>query len=274
MPIGVGEQQDGLYYFRGVPHVVAMKANSGVSLELWHKRMGHPSLQVTKLLPGVSSRDNNSRLNKHCDVCQREKQSRDKFPVSDHRASEIFELVHCDLWDPYRTKASCGASYFWTIVNDFSHSVWIYLLIDKTEVSHTMHMFFSIVERQFSKNVKIVRSDNGTKFTCMTQYFLDHGIIFQTSCVGTLQQNGRVERKHQHILNVGRALRFQGNLPIDFWGECVLIAGYLINRTPSSVLHGKTSYSVLYGKESTYDHLPILGCCACENGGQFKSRSR
>lgn len=50
----------------------------------------------------------------------------------------------------------------------------------------------------------------------MKNYFFEQGIIFQTSCVGTPQQNGRVERKHRHILNVARALRFQGNLPIDF----------------------------------------------------------
>jgi len=89
----------------------------------------------------------------------------------------------------------------------------------------------------------------------MKNYFLENGIIFQTSCTGTPQQNGHVERKHQHILNVARALRFQGCLPIDFWGECVLTAGYLINRTPSSVLNGKTPYRVLYGCDPTYDHL-------------------
>jgi len=36
----------------------------------------------------------------------------------------------------------------------------------------------------------------------MKNYFLENGIIFQTSCMGTPQQNGCVERKHQHILNV------------------------------------------------------------------------
>jgi hypothetical protein len=72
-----------------------------------------------------------------------------------------------------------------------------------------------MVERQYNRKVKIVRSDNGTEFTCMKSYFLEQGIIFQTSCTGTPQQNGRVERKHRHILNVARALRFQGNLPID-----------------------------------------------------------
>lgn len=50
-----------------------------------------------------------------------------------------------------------------------------------------------MIERQFNKQVKIVQTDNGTKFTCMKQYFLDHGIIFQTSYVETPKQNGRVE---------------------------------------------------------------------------------
>ena len=52
----------------------------------------------------------------------------------------------------------------------------------------------------------------------MDEYFLDNGIVFQSTCVGMPQLNGRVERKHQHILNVARALRFQGSLPITFWG--------------------------------------------------------
>jgi len=53
-----------------------------------------------------------------------------------------------------------------------------------------------MMECQFNKQVKNIRTENGTKFACMKNYFLENGIIFQTSCTGTPQQNGRVERKH------------------------------------------------------------------------------
>lgn len=75
-----------------------------------------------------------------------------------------------------------------------------------------------MVTRQFGKTIRTVRSDNGTEFTCLKAYFDANGILHQTSCVGTPQQNGRVERKHRHILNVARALRFQAKLPMRFWG--------------------------------------------------------
>ena len=126
-------------------------------------------------------------MNKNCDVCQRATQSRDKFHVSEHNTSTIFELIHYDLWGPYRTISSCGASYFFTIVDDFSRAIWIYLLVDKKEIPNILKMFFSMVERQFDKQVKILQSDNGIEFTCLKHYFLDRGIIFQTSYTGTPQ---------------------------------------------------------------------------------------
>ncbi|GJU06838.1 retrovirus-related pol polyprotein from transposon TNT 1-94 [Tanacetum coccineum] len=263
MVIGAGERKDGgLFYFREVPTTQVFKTTTTTSIpfDIWHKRLGHPSLEVLKLLPQVNQNKKDRELSQSCDVCHRAKQSHEKFSVSDNKVASIFELIHCDLWGPYKTTSSCGASYFLTIVDDFSRSVWVYLLVHKSEVFESMKMFLAMVKRQFNKHVKIVRSDNGTEFTCMKQFFLDEGIIFQTSCVGTPQQNGRVERKHRHILNVARALRFQSSLPIDFWGECILTAAYLINRTPSSILKGKTPHTVLHNVEPPYNHLRTFGC--------------
>jgi len=53
-------------------------------------------------------------------------------------------------------------------------------LIDKKEVDGFMKDFlFAMVERQFQKKIKIVRSDNGTKFACLKSFFHKNGMIFQ-----------------------------------------------------------------------------------------------
>ncbi|KAH9764454.1 hypothetical protein KPL70_001531 [Citrus sinensis] len=83
-------------------------------------------------LSSLSSEQWNTLLNllssdqcfQNCDVCFRAKQCRDKFVLSNNKASNICELIHCDLWGPYRTASSCGAHYFLTIVDDFSRGVW------------------------------------------------------------------------------------------------------------------------------------------------------
>ena len=84
-----------------------------------------------------------------------------------------------------------------------------------------LQSFISWVETQFDSRVKTLRSNNGREFECMKQYLGTKGITFHSSCTSTPQQNRVVERKHRHLLNVGRALRFQANLPLKFWSESV-----------------------------------------------------
>jgi len=70
--------------------------------------------------------------------------------------------------------------------------------------------------------------------------------------VETPQLNARVERKHQHILNVARALLFQSHLPKQFWCYAVNHAVFLINRVSTPLLGHKTPYQLLY------DSLPDI----------------
>ncbi|XP_049378051.1 uncharacterized protein LOC125842777 [Solanum stenotomum] len=92
------------------------------------------------------------------------------------------------------------------------------------------------------------------------QLFKDLGIIHQRTCPYTPQQNRVAERKHRHLLEVTKTLRFQAKIPLKYWGHCVLAAAYVINRLPSSVLQFQTPYEKLYEKPPILTHLRTIGC--------------
>ena len=183
MLIGAGERErEGLYHFRGLEPVTAMKASVHADLSLWHNRLGHPSSHITGVVSGVTEISSSvENLFTSCDVCLRAKQTRQCFPSSSNNLKEVFDLIHVDLWGPYRTTAFCGSRYFLTIVDDCSRAVCLYLLADKTLVSRQIQNFLAMIERQFSRKVKKIRSDNGTEFMCLSNFFRAQGIVHETS---------------------------------------------------------------------------------------------
>nr|GEZ41365.1 integrase, catalytic core [Tanacetum cinerariifolium] len=115
------------------------------------------------------------------------------------------------------------------------------------------------------RRLKRVRCDNGGEFTSnsMITFCEKNGILLETTCPHTPQQNGVVETKHIHLLETARALRFEANIPKRFWGECILTAAYIINRLPSKVIKNKTPYELVWNEEPIYEDLrifsPVLG---------------
>ncbi|CAL1357037.1 unnamed protein product [Linum trigynum] len=269
--IGLGRLRDGLYYLQWDatvssvhgPGVGAFAASYGEH-SLWHRRLGHPSAEKHSLLRGVLGSAVSGPVKLHCDSCLRAKQTRSVFPSSSITTRGCFELIHVDIRGGYKTPSLDGSRFFLTVVDDFSRATWIYLLKYKSDVEQHIRSFCQMAATQFDCSVKRIQADNGMEFqtTFLRSYYAEHGILLQTSCVNTPQQNGVVERKHRHLLDTARALRFHAGLPVRFWGECVLTATYLINRLPSSVLAGKTPFEVLLGRVPTYTHLHAFGCLA------------
>ncbi|CAN1835494.1 Retrovirus-related Pol polyprotein from transposon TNT 1-94 [Linum perenne] len=179
------------------------------------------------------------------------------FPLSSNRAVAPFDLIHTDIWGPVSQSTYDGNSYFLTIVDDHSRAVWAFLMKHKSETRYLLQNFCIMIQRQFNKKIKIIRSDQGQEFH-MRDFYAEQGIYHQTSCVERQQQNGRVERKHQDILNTARALKFQAGLPLSFWGDCVVHSVHILNRLPTIILSNKTPFEVLYGTKLDYSHLRVF----------------
>ncbi|GJZ46008.1 putative RNA-directed DNA polymerase [Tanacetum coccineum] len=254
--MGTGSMIGGLYYLdQGKKFVNSNVRTCNVSKCLWHNRLGHPADQVLSVLKNkidLSDMDSGGP----CEVCHKAKQTREPFPLSDHKTTSLGQLVHLDVWGPYKVKSKEGYRYFLTIVDDYSRAVWVSMLKGKDEVFSNVVSFYNLIKNQFEKTVKIFRSDNGTEFVNKQfNNFCDiNGIVHQTSCAYTPQQNGVAERKHRHLLNVARALML-----------------------PSAVLSGRSPYELVYKSEPILSHLRSFGCLCfasvLNNSDKFSSRS-
>ena len=120
--IEAGEQRERFCYYK---RPTSNQVNAVKTRCLWHKRLGHPSNDVISMLS--HSLGANCGLNKIkdelCEICLRAKQTRNKFPISQSIAKNVFDLVHCDIWGPYETPSSCGAHYFLSIIDDASREL-------------------------------------------------------------------------------------------------------------------------------------------------------
>jgi len=200
--IGSGDKREELYYLN-LSNKLTSSASKTISnyvplpdSALWHFRLGHLSFSRMKslqsLFPYVHE---DSKAT--CDVCHFAKHRKLLFPESCNKATKPFELIHFDIWGPISICSIHNHLYFLTVVDDFSRYTWITLMKSKGETRQHVIDFITLIENQHDCHVKIVRSDNGPEFN-MPQFY------------------ARVERKHQHILNITRALLFQSHLPNFF----------------------------------------------------------
>ena len=129
----------------------------------------------------------------------------------------------------------------------------------KSDTRPLLVSFYNMICTQFHTKIKVFRTDNAPEFF-LKDFFSANGIIHQHSCVATPQQNSVVKRKHQHILSMARALKFQSNVPLYLLSEYVLTTVHIINRLPSPILKNKSPFEKLYGKIPSYEHLIVFGC--------------
>jgi hypothetical protein len=216
----------------------------------WHTRYGHLGFHGLKLLSkkemvrGLPAIDHVEQL---CESCLTGKQRRHPFSaVSKFRATRSLELVHADLCGLITPLTPGGKRLFLLIVDDKSRYMWLVLLASKDQAAVAMAQLLARLEVEVGEKLGMLRTDYGDEFTAQAfaNHCADHGVQRHFTTLYTPQQNGVVERRNQTVLGMARSMMKGMNVPSWLWGEAVSTAVFILNRSLTRSVEGRTPYEV------------------------------
>ena len=148
-----------------------------------------------------------------CESCQLGKHVRSSFRHVESRVDSPFSVIHSDIWGPSRV-SSMGYRYFVTFIDEFSRCTWVFLMKERSEILSILTSFVNEIKTQFGKTIKILRSDNAKEYfsSAISSFLSAQGILHQSSCPHTPQQNGIAERKNRHLVETAQTLLLHANV--------------------------------------------------------------
>ena len=153
---------------------------------------------------------------------------------------------------------SYGQKYFISFIDDYSRYMYIYLLHNKSEALDVFKIFKAEVEKQYNKQIKIVRSDRGGEYygrytedgqalDPFAKFLQENGIVAQYTMPGTPEQNGVAERRNRTLMDMVRSmLSSNPKLPKSLWTEALKTSMYILNRVPTKAV-SKTPFELWKG---------------------------
>ena len=174
-------------------HLYSSISNSRVNnvdeVMLLHFRLGHPnSVYLEKTFPQLFINKNSSTF--HCENCRFVKHIRTNFRLGHRLPIRPFTMIYCDVWGVLQIKILTGAPWFVSFVDVHTRLTWIFLMKEKSEISHIFQNFHMMVQNQFNAHIQIFKTNNAKEYfkSHLESYLSHHSTIHISSCVDTSQQ--------------------------------------------------------------------------------------
>nr|GEV19181.1 hypothetical protein [Tanacetum cinerariifolium] len=246
-----------------------LKGNDLLTTWLWHRRLSHLNFDTINLLLKndiVIGLPKLKFIKDHlCSSCELGKAKRKSFQSkttpSDKRR---LQLLHMDLCGPMWVASINGKKYVLVIVDDYSKYSWTHFLRSKDKTPEVLIDFLRLVQRGLHAQVRIVRTDKGTKLLNKTlhAYFASEGILHQTSVALTPEQNGVVERRNRTLIEAARTMLSAAKVPLFFWAEAISTTCFTQNRSLVIPRHEKTPYHIINDRKPSVKFFHIF-CSLC-----------
>lgn len=249
------------------------RANNAMShlsncIHRWHARFSHRDPNAIKeLLKNDLVRElkiDDCSIKQICDSCVRGKMSRKPFPKKSlSYIKEPMDLIHIDLCGPMPIQTPEQRRYIMTLIDDYSHYTYVFLLRNKFQVIDVIKDFIQFSSTQFGRKPKAFRSDLGTEYVNqdLKDLLRNKGIDFQHTTAYTPEQNGIAERRNRYLVEAIRTMLIDARLANKYWGEAAVTAVYLQNRL-STKERDATPYELHFKKKPNVGHLKEFGCRA------------
>lgn len=240
----------------------ANSAEKCETIQLWHERLCHQNVAQVKCCLKSMDIVYTDIPSFKCIGCIYGKQHRSSFQESNNRASRVGELVHTDLCGPMQVKSLGGARYFLLLKDDYSSYRTVFFVKEKSEVCDLIHKYINVVSK--SHDITVLRSDNGTEIVNkrIKQLLEQKGITHQQTVPYTPEQNGRAEREMRTIVESARTMLHASKLNMNLWAEAVNTAVYVLNRSGTSSVKGKTPYELWFNKKPVVKYFRVFGADA------------
>lgn len=248
----------------------AQVAVHSLPIDVWHRRLGHLGMQGLCTLKnggatGILFQTENDQVLKECIACLEGKMSAKQFPVGEaRRATQSLELIHSDVCGPLQQSSWSDARYLVMFTDDYTRKSFGYLMKHKSEVLSHFINFKVLVEKQVGLPIKVLRTDGGGEYVNhdFIKYLQQHGIIHQRTIPYCPNQNGVSECLNRTLMEKARCMLQGAGLCGRYWGEAVMTAIYLKNRSPTAALSGLTPEEIWTGSKPDLRHLHVFGCIA------------
>jgi transposase InsO family protein len=169
--------------------------------------------------------------------------------------------MHGDMCGPVTPATPEGQRYFLLLVDDLSRYIWVVVLGSKGEAANAIRRAQAAAEAECGRKLRVLRTDNDDEFRAaeFPSYCADEGVQRHYSAPYSPQQNDVVERRNQTVVGMARALLKQRGMPAVFWREAVVTTVYIVNRSPTKALNGRTPYEAWHGRKPVVSHLRVFG---------------
>ena len=126
----------------------------------------------------------------------------------------------------------------------------------KSQALDCFIQYINEVEKQLDRQIKALRTDRGREY--LSEQFAklcnDKDILRQLTTPRIPQQNGVVERRNRTLFEMVRSMMTQANFPIQYWGDALMIAAYILNRVSRKSV-SSTPYELWTGRKPDLNWL-------------------